>query len=267
MGKFFRALRRCLRPLELTPLHPQWLALRQRAAVRGWVRAHAHGRLIDVGCGNSPLRRDLEGLAEYVGLDYPPTVALGYCGQAKVFGDAAALPIASGCADVVTLLDVLEHLGEPERAVAEVRRILRPGGVCLIHVPFLYPLHDEPYDYSRWTHHGLARRLSGQGFDEVMCRPTTGPVETASALLAMAIAKSVIDAADRRSLFFFPALLGIPCIPVLNVFGWLFGKCLPADGFMTLSYMVVAKRGDPEGTQGADPAVRRMNSGTCTGDE
>jgi SAM-dependent methyltransferase len=52
-----------------------------------------------------------------------------------VRGDVTALPIRSGAADAVLLLDVLEHLPEPAAAVAEARRVLRPGGALVVSVP------------------------------------------------------------------------------------------------------------------------------------
>jgi SAM-dependent methyltransferase len=50
-------------------------------------------------------------------------------------GDVSELPVADSCADVVLLLDVIEHIAEPERALAEADRVLRPGGTLIISVP------------------------------------------------------------------------------------------------------------------------------------
>jgi SAM-dependent methyltransferase len=56
-------------------------------------------------------------------------------------GDATSLPVPDGCADAVLLLDVLEHVAEPARAVAEAHRVLRPGGVVIVSVPHRGPQH------------------------------------------------------------------------------------------------------------------------------
>jgi SAM-dependent methyltransferase len=56
-------------------------------------------------------------------------------------GDAEALPVADDCADAVVMLDIVEHLGDPRRAMAEAHRVLRPGGVVIISVPNRGLLH------------------------------------------------------------------------------------------------------------------------------
>ena len=55
-------------------------------------------------------------------------------------GDATALEISDSCADAVLLLDVVEHLADPARAIAEAHRVLRPGGMLVLSVPHRGPL-------------------------------------------------------------------------------------------------------------------------------
>lgn len=242
MSSVVRTLQRWLRPLECTPLHPQWLVLRQRRRTAAWVVAHARGTLIDVGCGNGRLRGELPSSVWYIGVDYPATVALGYVGAADIHADAASLPIASGSADVVTLLDVLEHLSDPALAAAESARILRRGGTCLAHVPFLYPLHDEPYDYQRWTRHGLERLFESNGFIVKEIQETTHPVESAASLVAIALAGVSACAIENRRASILLVPLLIPLVLLSNLFGWLLGAMLPAPRFMPFSYRVVAEK-------------------------
>jgi hypothetical protein len=75
--------------------------------------------------------------------------------NAHIVGDGEHLPFRSGVFDGVILDAVIEHLAHPHRVVAEVRRVLKPGGTVLAQVPFLYPFHAAPHDYQRYTPAGL----------------------------------------------------------------------------------------------------------------
>ena len=68
-----------------------------------------------------------------------------------VVADACELPLSSGSVDCVVCCEVLEHVRKPEQAVAEMYRALKPGGVLIASTPFLYPVHADPDDYSRFT--------------------------------------------------------------------------------------------------------------------
>jgi SAM-dependent methyltransferase len=109
------------------------------------VRRHvpAGGTILDIGCGSALVAdRVLDVNARYVGLDFPAH-HLGYAAKRfldmprqleTVFirGDGERLPLRDGTVDVVVLSEVLEHLLEPDRAVWEISRVLRPGGVFLM---------------------------------------------------------------------------------------------------------------------------------------
>jgi SAM-dependent methyltransferase len=72
-----------------------------------------------------------------------------------VVGDAGALPFRSESVDAVVMCELLEHLAEPRRTVAEAYRALRDGGVVVGSVPFIMPVHNDPSDYYRYTADGL----------------------------------------------------------------------------------------------------------------
>jgi SAM-dependent methyltransferase len=83
----------------------------------------------------------------------------------QVVGDAHALCFPDATFDVVLCTEVLEHLVEPQRGIDEMRRVLRPGGTLLLTTRFLFPIHDAPGDYFRYTRYGLSHLL--RKFDEV----------------------------------------------------------------------------------------------------
>ena len=68
-----------------------------------------------------------------------------------VVGDAACVPLASGCADAVVCTEVLEHVVQPEQVIAECSRLLKPGGRLILSMPFLARIHADPNDYQRFT--------------------------------------------------------------------------------------------------------------------
>ncbi len=231
-----------MEPLRGTPLHPQWLATRDLAITRPAILDGAAGVVLDIGCGDRWVATALPAGARYVGLDYPDTVAKGYPGRPEIFADAARLPFDGFVFDTVLFLDVLEHLPDPGSALTEARRVLKPHGKMIVQVPFLYPLHDEPHDFQRWTIHGLRRLLECHGFHILSDSYSGEPAETAALLAVLALSRAALDAALQRrpSLLLAPLLLFV--IPLVNFVGWLLGRLLPHSAMMPLGYRIVASR-------------------------
>lgn len=65
------------------------------------------------------------------------------------------LPFRNDTVDLLFSLAVLEHMKQPDRAVSEMFRCLKPQGEVLVFVPFMQPVHAAPHDYQRWTEAGL----------------------------------------------------------------------------------------------------------------
>ena len=98
---------------------------------------------------------------------------IGPGGGVGLVGDAHTLPLADHSVDAVAMQAVLEHLPNPESAIAEVERVLKPGGVFYVEMPFLQGFHADPHDYQRYTLEGLRQRLAG--FDEERSGVSIGP--------------------------------------------------------------------------------------------
>ena len=84
-----------------------------------------------------------------------------------VQADAAMLPFKDESFDVVVCAETLEHVLDPVRVMREVYRVLRRQGILLMTVPFLFPIHADPYDYCRYTDHYWREHLQKVGFLEV----------------------------------------------------------------------------------------------------
>ncbi|NEV64832.1 class I SAM-dependent methyltransferase [Thiorhodococcus minor] len=235
-------LKRALHPLRHTPLHPQWLVYLGEHRVRRATGARVRSHTLDIGCGDGWLADEIGDGVDYVGLDYPVTVAKGYLGRAAVFGSADALPFPDNTFDTVLLLDVLEHLAHPAQAVCEASRVLRPNGCLIVQTPFLYPLHDVPHDFQRWTEAGLSELLQSHGLRIRECHPWGRPLHTAAALLSIALARGLLELTARKHWSILLAPLLAIGIPITNLSGWLLARLLPESDFMPLSYRIIAEK-------------------------
>jgi len=131
------------------------------------------GVMYDLGCGEMPYKNwFLQYANRYIGVDWSGTQ---HELRADIVADLnEALPIADQAADSVVSLSVLEHLCEPQTMLNEAFRILKPGGCIVLQVPFMWWVHEAPYDYYRYTRHGLEYMFGKAGFAEVEVFPQTG---------------------------------------------------------------------------------------------
>ena len=156
-----RSIKKALQPLRHTPFHPQW---QPPLKSQGDIFSGLSGQVLDIGCAESSIQQQLPSATKYIGLDYYKTATEWYQTRPDVFGDGQKLPFSDQSFDHVLLLDVLEHIPAPSDCLEEVRRVLKPGGTLIIQVPFLYPIHDAPLDFQRWTEFGLKRLAKQHGF-------------------------------------------------------------------------------------------------------
>jgi SAM-dependent methyltransferase/uncharacterized protein YbaR (Trm112 family) len=101
-----------------------------------------------------------------------------------ISGDAHHLTFLCNSIDVIWLCAVLEHIQNPFQVMEEVYRVLKPGGLVLISVPFLQYLHASPHDYFRYTKYGIRSICSR--FIEIESGPSyTGPLGTIIKLVSI----------------------------------------------------------------------------------
>jgi len=82
-----------------------------------------------------------------------------------VVGSAESIPFEDETFDSIVCTQVFEHLKNPQKAAAEISRVLKKGGSCLLTVPQVNELHSEPNDYFRYTKFGLEEIFSKAGLD------------------------------------------------------------------------------------------------------
>ncbi|MCI0743378.1 MAG: class I SAM-dependent methyltransferase [Gemmataceae bacterium] len=121
----------------------------------------ADAKILDVGAGG---RRIVPGIVTF---DAVPGAGI------DIVGDIHNLPIEDNAFDCVFCTGTLEHVADPFRAVRELYRITKPGGIVHIDVPFIQGYHADPTDYWRFTIDGL--RLLAKDFEELAAGVHIGP--------------------------------------------------------------------------------------------
>ncbi|MFC3813558.1 class I SAM-dependent methyltransferase [Lysobacter sp. GCM10012299] len=230
-------LRRLAALFAKTPLHPQWL-LGGRVVPRG-IR-EVTGKILDIGAGDRWIERELSAGQVYVALDYPSTGRDLYGARPDVFADAGALPFADATFDGVVCLEVIEHVPDPGRVISEMARVLRPGGRAWLSMPFMYPLHDAPFDFQRYTEYGLRRDVGRAGLKVLELRKSGHAMRAAGLLGSLAIAGGVHRSSGLLRVVLLP--LALVMIGAVNVMSYLASLVWPDWSHIASGYEVeVAK--------------------------
>ena len=145
--------------------NPSWLVLRRRREIfRKWLaRVDGHDLdVLDVGGRIQPYRPLLEGrVRRYVAVDVRTTPLV------NVVGRGEQTPFAAAQFDLVICTQVLEYIPEPAAVIAEIYRVLKPGGCLLLSVPAVGP-RDADEDCWRFLPGSLRHLLATFNHSEVV---------------------------------------------------------------------------------------------------
>lgn len=170
-----------------------------------------HGKLLDVGCGDQPYKKLLlenNRIQQYVGLDLPTGKYFDHR-PPDITWDGNNIPSASESFDCAICLEVLEHTHDPRQVLSEIFRVLKPNGNAVLSVPYLWPLHDAPYDHYRFTPFFFEKALSEIGYKQVKIQSLGGWDASLALMLSLWINRRPFSKSKRRALrlLFAPALL------------------------------------------------------------
>lgn len=134
--------------------------------------------------------------------------------------------------DVIIMIEVLEHVRRPRAAIKNVYNLLKPGGRLILSTPFLFPLHDRPMDFFRYTRYGLADLCAD--FESIDIRERDGWAETLCVLVARLLKERSMSARLVGPLAVLVAALFYP-------FAILLTRCIKSDAY-TIGYTLVATK-------------------------
>lgn len=131
------------------------------------------GVLVDLGCGTAPYKEFfLQYVEKYVGVDWANTF---HNFKADVVSNLnEKIELSDEYADSMVSFSVLEHLCEPQVFLNESYRVLKDGGVLVLGVPWMWHVHEAPYDYFRYTPYGLKYMFEKAGYGDIYVQPTSG---------------------------------------------------------------------------------------------
>lgn len=231
--------RKLVSKLRNTPFHPQWFAFFREARNLEETCKALSGVVLDVGCADAKARHCLASDAQYVGIDYYSTAREWYGTRPDIYADAQSLPLNDASVDHSLLLDVLEHIPRPDRCLSELRRTLKPGGSLTIQVPFLYPVHDAPLDFHRWTRFGLLAVAERHGFRVSREDPIGHPLETAALNANIALSQAVINWMNQKNPLALTVVFLPVIVPVINCMAWALAALGRDDDLMPYAYRMV----------------------------
>jgi hypothetical protein len=140
------------------------------------------------------------------------------------------------------LFEVLEHVWPASTVLSEIQRVLRQDGTLYLSVPFLYPIHDAPNDFHRFTIHGIRHYLDYGGFHIIQEKQHGSSLLVSIQLMNLALLEGCRSLWNRSRWVGYGAMLIAYPLCLINNLLALPITLLPERGAGCFGYFVVAKR-------------------------
>jgi SAM-dependent methyltransferase len=197
---------------------------------------HVTGATLDVGCGTKPYE-SLCMSSSYVGLEVDSAFNRRHS-KAEYFYDGSAFPFLGEEFDSVLVNQVFEHVFTPDQFLAEIYRVLKPGGVLLMTVPFVWDEHLQPNDFARYSSFGITYLLETHGFGIVEARKSVSDVRVVFQLMNDYTYK--VLRTDKAPI---NLLSTVFLMAPVNIIGQVMSWVLPANGDLYLDNVILARKG------------------------
>ena len=221
----------------LKPWHFQWLGGKDLYADLQRFLPTLAGRVLDVGCGNKPYAVWLNSAkVEHIGIDVYPGSQVDI-----VVKPGESWPLETSSFDAVLCTQVLEHVANLNEALSEIHRVLKPNGILVVTIPFIYNQHGEPDDYRRFSLYGI-RQLFEKDY-KIIESKFQGGVGSAIGVLFLNWLEM------NMNLYQFTRILKALLLPVwivlcllINIIGLFWDFIDQTNSFYGNTFLVVTKR-------------------------
>lgn len=196
---------------------------------------HIKGDMLDVGCGQKPYEK-LFNSSRYIGLELD-TIENRKNKKADYFYDGTTFPFQDNEFDSVIANEVFEHVFNLDNFLREIYRVLKPGGILLTTVPFVWDEHEQPYDFARYTSFGLRHLLEKSGFEIIEHRKSVCDIRVVFQLLNGYIYKKTVTKNGYINMF-----IAFFLMSPFNIMGELLSKVLPKNEDLYLDNVILLKK-------------------------
>lgn len=194
-----------------------------------------YGEILDIGCGIKPYRSLFKSTG-YFGLELD-TEENREKKAADFFYDGHRFPFESHAFDAVVAFQVFEHVFNPQEFLLETWRILHPGGLLLMTLPFLWDEHEQPFDFARYSSFGIRSLLEQNGFEIIVQRKSVDDMRVIFQLTNIYIYKIT-----RTKSAVLNVMVTLLFMAPLNILGQLLSLVLPRNPDLYLDNIVLAKK-------------------------
>jgi len=166
---------------------------------------HFQGELIDVGCGEMPYKQLIlqnSSISSYHGVDLVGGKEYKAGVKPDFLWDGVTFPFEDDSFGSAIATEVLEHCPDPSKTLSEIYRILKPNSPFILTVPFIWPTHETPYDFYRYTPFGLKHLLEMSGFLNIEVSCLGGWDASLSQVLGLWLKRRKMSKSNQKILFF-----------------------------------------------------------------
>jgi SAM-dependent methyltransferase len=162
--------------------------------------------------------------------------------QMHVMDLPKTIPFENGTFDSILSTEVFEHIFNLDELLAELNRVLKLNGQILITCPFVYLIHEVPFDYARYTEYALKHLLEKNGFEIIKYDKKGNYIETICQQLLLYTANFIRIFGPLKNIKLFARLFKSTNALFFNITAKSFGKLLPSNYHFYSTNIVVAKK-------------------------